>query len=295
MLDPNKFEPVLVCRPALAQDTASMLELTKTIWDGHDYVPQVWDQWLRDASSCLAVAELGDRMVGLARLARLGENDWWDQGLRVHPEFRNRGIASHLHEYLLDVWQRTGNGTLRFTTTSDRFPVHHLAERTGFEQVGEFTFFVAPAIMGQSTHFTRLSAEQSGEALKFIQQSALLDWQYGLLNWGWEWTTPELKWLLDAIEKGYAWWWNDRQGLLLAYIDKDDETNEQALAVELLAGPLEIAVDLLQDFRSLAAAEGYDNAVWVASLRDELAPILEQAGYTRAWDNSVYLYARKHA
>lgn len=295
MLNPNKFNPVLVCRPALAQDTAGMLELTKTVFDGHDYVPHEWDQWLRDASSCLTVAELGGRLVGLARLARLGENDWWDQGLRVHPDFRDRGIASHLHEYLLDVWQRTGNGTLRFTTTSDRLPVHHLAERTGFERVGEFTWFLAPALPEVHSQFTPIKAEEAEAALAFALQSDLMEWQFGLLSLGWEWTTPELKWFLDAIEHENAWWWKNKQGLLLAYTDDDDDKNNPALAVALIAGPLEIAVELMLDFRRLAAAEGYGRAVWVASLSEQLAPIISQAGYARAWDNSVYLYAKKHA
>lgn len=286
--------PIVVCRPALAQDTAAMRDITRTLWDGHDYVPHDWEQWLRDASGCLAVAELGGRVVGLARLTRFGEQDWWDQALRVHPDFRGQGIARHLHEYLLATWEHIGSGILRLTTTADRYPVHHMAETTGFERVGEFTFFVAPAIKDQPHAFTIMTAKQAEDALTFIQHSALMDWQYGLLNWGWEWTTPELRWIQDAIEQGHAWWWRGGQGLLLAYIDEDDETNEKALAVQLLAGSQEIAVEIIQDFRRLAAAQGYQNSVWVASLRDEIAPILQQAGYVRGWDNSVYLYAKKH-
>jgi GNAT superfamily N-acetyltransferase len=289
------FSPILVCRPALAQDTPAMLEITRTIWDGQDYVPYEWDRWLHDASGCLAVAELSGRVVGLVRLTQFGEQDWWEQGLRVHPDFRGQGIASHLYEYLLATWQRIGSGTLRFTTTSDRAPVHHLAERTGFEHVGEFTAFLAEAITDQSHHFTHITLEQAEGALTFAQHSALWEWQYGLLTWGWEWTTPELKWFLEVVEKGHAWWWKNRQSLILAYIDEDDDDHDHSLAVELLAGPLEFAVEVLLDFRRLAGAEGYKQALWVASLRDELAPVLKQAGYIRSWDNSVYLYARKHA
>ena len=295
MLSSDLLDPVLVCRPALAQDTLAMQEITRTIWDGHDYVPHEWDRWLRDSSGCLAVAELGGRVVGLARLAHFGEQDWWDQGLRVHPDFRGQGIASHLHEYLLSWWQRFGTGVLRLTTTADRYPVHHLTERTGFERIGEFTFFAAPAIKNHSHQFTPLLVGQAQEALVFVRQSPLLDWQYGLLNWGWEWTSPELKWILEAIEKGRAWWWKDRQGLLLAYVEEGDEDDPPALAIALVAGPLEIAAQILQDFRSLAGSEGYDDAAWVASLGNQLAPILSQTGYTRHWDNSVYLYAKKHA
>lgn len=295
MMDIDISKPILVCRPALAQDTPAMQEITRTIWDGHDYVPREWGHWLGDASGCLAVAELGGRVVGLARLTQFSEQDWWDQALRVHPEFRGQGIASHLHEYLLDCWQRVGRGILRLTTTADRFPVHHLAERSGFARIGEFTFFAAPAIRDQPHHFTPLVVEDGEAALAIIQNSPLMDLQYGLLNWGWEWTSPELKWVLEAIDKGHAWWWKNRQGLLLAYIDDGDEGESPALTIALVAGPLEIAVGILDDFRRLAGGKDFDDAAWVASLGDELAPILHQAGYTRQWDNSVYLYAKKHA
>ncbi|HWQ83852.1 MAG TPA: GNAT family N-acetyltransferase [Anaerolineales bacterium] len=288
-------DPILVCRPALAQDTPAMWEITRTTFDGHDYVPHEWDQWLREASGCLAVVELGGKVVGLARLTRFGERDWWNQALRVHPDFRGQGVASHLNKYLFERWMQIGSGTLRFTTTADRYPVQHLAEQTGFVRVGEFTAFIAPAIKEQPDQFTLISREQSGDALDFIQQSPLLDWQYGLLNWGWEWTTPELQWIQKAIEKRHAWWWKDGQGLILAYVDKDDQVNEESLAVELLAGTPETAVDMLVDFRRLAAGEGYADALWTASLQDRLAPVLAQAGYIRAWDNSVYLYAIKHS
>lgn len=288
-------KPILVCRPALAQDTPAMQEITRTIWDGHDYVPREWDHWLSDASGCLAIAELGGRVVGLARLTRFGEYDWWDQALRVHPDFRGQGIASHLHKYLLEYWERTGTGILRMTTTADRFPVHHLAEQSGFERIGEFTFFAAPAILDQPHQFSAMSAEQAQEAMMFIQQSPAMDWQCGLLNWGWEWTSPERKWILEAIDKDHAWWWNDRQGLLLAYIEEGDEGENPALTVALVAGSSEIIPIMLEDFRRLAGEMEFEDAAWVASLGEEVAPILRQAGYTRQWDNSVFLYAKKHA
>lgn len=287
--------PIIVCRPALAQDTPAMLEITRTIWDGHDYVPQVWDEWLRDAGGCLAVAEYGGKVVGLARLARFGDLDWWNQGLRVHPDFRGKGIASHLYEYILSCWNRIGSGTLRFTTTADRYPVHHLAERTGFERIGEFTAFTAPAVEEAPTWFKPITLKEAEYSIAFARSSALLEWQYGLINWGWEWTTPEMKWFLEAIAQGHAWWWKDGQGLLLTYIDELDDAEDKALAVALMAGPLEIAAEMMLDFRRLAAVQNYREAVWVAAIRPELDPILQQAGFRRAWDNSVYLYAKEYA
>jgi hypothetical protein len=42
----QKNQPI-VCRPALPKDTPDVMELTRTIWEGEDYVPKVWGSGLR--------------------------------------------------------------------------------------------------------------------------------------------------------------------------------------------------------------------------------------------------------
>ena len=121
---------VLVCRPGLAMDTADVLALTRTIWEGHDYVPQIWSTWLIDSDGLLAVAQLGSHVVGLVKLSYLSPGEWWMEGLRVDPAYEGQRIASHLHEYVIDFWQRQGDGVVRLTTY--RPAVIHLCERTGF-------------------------------------------------------------------------------------------------------------------------------------------------------------------
>ncbi len=98
----------LVCRPALPADTADVMELTRTIWQGEDYVPAVWAEWLEDCQGWLAVAQYGVHVVGLCKLSRLGAGEWWLQGLRVHPEHEGRGFASRLHDYLMGAWEQAG-------------------------------------------------------------------------------------------------------------------------------------------------------------------------------------------
>ena len=44
-----------------------MLEFCKLIWDGHDYIPYVWDEWMADSSGEMFVAEYGGKAVVLAR------------------------------------------------------------------------------------------------------------------------------------------------------------------------------------------------------------------------------------
>jgi CBS domain-containing protein len=60
------FNPDLVlCRPALQKDTDDMLELCSHIWEGGDYIPSVWDEWMADPEGLLGVAEMDGRVVGI--------------------------------------------------------------------------------------------------------------------------------------------------------------------------------------------------------------------------------------
>ena len=98
----------VVCRPGLPLDTPGMLKLTSQIWEGEDYVPKVWHEWLFDPDGLLCVAELQGKVVGIGKLTRLSERDWWLEGLRVHPQYEGQRIASRIHSYLLEIWQKIG-------------------------------------------------------------------------------------------------------------------------------------------------------------------------------------------
>jgi hypothetical protein len=54
-------EPRVVIRPALPLDREAVLEFCKFIWDGHDYIPDVWDDWMADPSGEMFVAEYAGR------------------------------------------------------------------------------------------------------------------------------------------------------------------------------------------------------------------------------------------
>jgi GNAT superfamily N-acetyltransferase len=179
-------------RPARQEDTPDVLELTRTIWDGEDYIPYVWQDWLADPQGRLAVADHEGRVVGLGKLTRLSEEDWWLEGLRVHPEYQGHGIASQLNEYLVGYWLENGNGIVRLATSTARLPVHHLCERLGFEKVIEYTPFVAPTIEGESDEpgFQLMTETDVPEGIAYALHSQSLALSSGLMDLSWQWAPP---------------------------------------------------------------------------------------------------------
>lgn len=285
-------------RPARESDTADMLEVTRDVFEGQDYVPAEWANWLADPEGALLVAEHEGRVIGLGKLTHIQAEDWWLQGLRVHPEFTGRGVATQITEALVRAWQTQGNGAVRLATSSQRLPVHRICERLGFVKVGEYTVYVALATdkclsdAGElEQDFQRLKANEAEAAEAFALNSPSLRLTGGLMDLCWEWAPPRAVYLQQASERGQAWWWRGGEGLLAVHIDQDEDEPEQPY-LELAACEIVALRALLLDYRRLAAGLGYTQATWNAPLHPELAPILEAAGFRRDWEHALCVYSK---
>ena len=135
--------PRVICRPALPSDAADVLEFTKFIWDGHDYIKYVWQDWLADPHGLLVVAQYGRHAVGLGKITLLAPGQWWLEGVRVDPNYQGLKIGSHVMEYM-DQWLlENGHGDVRYMTSSERFQMHHLGGRLGYTKLGEVRSYKA--------------------------------------------------------------------------------------------------------------------------------------------------------
>jgi GNAT superfamily N-acetyltransferase len=300
MLSPESLRPPqvfrLVCRPALPKDTPNVMELTSKIWEGHDYIPSVWADWLHDPEGLMAVAEFGGRVVGLSKLTRLSPSEWWLEGLRVHPEYEGRGIASHVHAYLMEYWQHQGGGAIRLATASYRKAVHHLSLRSGLHKAAELTHYAAEAIPGQSGRFALVKAGEETEAADFALRQSLPTCPNRLMSIGWQWVALSAGWIATAVRRGQAWWWlgdqEERRGVLLAQLDDEEETADK-LRIQLLACSLENLVACLEDYRRLAGSLGYQQVGWMAPLDPTLEVALLEAGFKRDWEDSLFIFEKE--
>jgi GNAT superfamily N-acetyltransferase len=285
----------IVCRPALPKDTPDVMELTRTIWDGHDYIPHVWNDWLADSHGLLASAEYKGQVVGLGKLTRLAEQQWWLEGLRVHPDYQGRHIASHIMEYLYDYWKMTASGAIRLATASYRLSVQHLCDRFGFQKLGEFSEFSAPAISftGSAAEigFSPVQAGQEAEAAQFARQCASLDLSHGFIDLGYQWASPDTIHFIKTTRESHAWWWHTNKGLLMM-MDWREDDDQISSRIMLIGCQITDLPTMLQDARRLTAIKGHARLGWIASLQPELQPILQAASFKRDWEEAVFVYEK---
>jgi len=295
-------DPRLVCRPALSSDTADVLEFTKRIWEGEDYIKDVWQDWLHDPCGVLVIAQYGSHAVGMAKVTFISPGQWWLEGLRVDPAHQGLRISSHLHEYTNAWWLENGDGVVRLMTSSERVQVHHLCERTGYARAGEVISYrslplprAAPSQAGRqaaaSAAFQAVAEDQVPPALAFA--SAHLDYADGLMDSGWRFSAPARDALGRSAGHGHLHWWRGRQGLLSTFEDEQD--GEPFLAIGFAAiAQLSSLSDLLRDASSLSLLQGYTGVCWLAPAQEPVQTSLRNAGYTTEWEHTGFLYARPH-
>jgi len=285
---PSFSSPQIVCRPALPSDAADVLEFTKFIWDGHDYIKYVWHDWLADPHGLLVVAQYGGHAVGLGKITLLAPGQWWLEGVRIDPKYQGLKIGSHLMEYMDEWLQENGYRVVRYMTSSERFQMHHLGGRLGYKKIGEVRSYQAPALEDSINAFTAAPIQQVAQAVEF--SSLHLAHARGLMDSGWKFSAPDTATLENKAHQEKLFWWHGRDGLFTYWADEED--GEKTLGIGIAACEMNALADMLMDIRRLAHARGFVSVIWLAPVKGEVETALKNAGFTTDWDTTGFLYEK---
>jgi GNAT superfamily N-acetyltransferase len=292
----------VLCRPILERDLRDIQEFCKTIWDGHDYVPQVIDDWFLDARGIFAVAEYEGHAIACSKVTWLAEGQWWLEGFRVDPKYQGHKVGSLIHHYVDQWWLEQGSGVIRLMTNSKNKTVHHLCEHTGYTKSFEVRGYHARALSARVNRFT--FAVPNAKDLEAVVQFALASPSMAVTNclvdFGWRILNPTSNRALtdlflpqENFEDNIFWWRNDK-GLLVVWDDFDPGEGEHTMGIGILACELEDMSAFLRDVRHLAAQQKKTSIFWLAPVDGQVELALKQAGYSTDWDNTAYIFEKKH-
>jgi len=287
------YSPIVTIRPTLPSDRAEVFEFCKTIWDGQDYVPEVFDEWLADPRGQMFSAVYAGRAVGLTRLVETAPGQWWLEGFRVDPQLQGQKIGSRLHRYAIDWWQEHGSGVLRLWTNTWRVKVHHLCEQDGFVRTLQRAPYNAPPLAPRdSTHLTPLAESDFAAAIDFALRPEFAPRERGMLDAWWQSITPDqsaLRWLVDN-SAGCAFWWREREGLVCTW--HAEEHGQLISMVGLLSCAETDIPAILTELRQHPSQSGYEIISWRAPVRPDLDAMLQAAGFIRDDGDAVFQYEK---
>ncbi|WP_208023595.1 GNAT family N-acetyltransferase [Halorussus pelagicus] len=101
-------------REARHDDYDEIAAFTQDTWperDGGDYIPDIYHDWIDGEDKRTAVAVVDGEVAGLAQAVMLSDWEAWNQGMRVNPEFRGRGVSVKVSEDLFE-WAREQGATI---------------------------------------------------------------------------------------------------------------------------------------------------------------------------------------
>ncbi len=136
----------LVMRPVRPADEDRVLEITKDIWEGRDYIPRVFDRWVSDAGAEFQAAEVEGVVVGLQRIRPYAPGLIWYEGLRVASTHRRRGIARAMLDNAIEEARQHGFREMRLATRDS--PAVNLFESVGFRRLIEMGWWRGMRVEG---------------------------------------------------------------------------------------------------------------------------------------------------
>ncbi len=130
----------LSIRIAAMDDMEDIAAISRTTWDGDDYLEKKALRWIRDRS--LYAGELDGVVVGTFRLSHMPQGVLWMEGLRVHKDYRNRGYGRQLADASFEVGKKIiENGKakcMEFSTYFKNLESIHISVSQGFRVVNRF-------------------------------------------------------------------------------------------------------------------------------------------------------------
>jgi RimJ/RimL family protein N-acetyltransferase len=245
---------VFTLRPMTPADKPAVLGIASRTWEGSDYLPFVFDDWIADTDGEFVAALLEGRVVGCGKLSFLTPYDAWLEGLRKNPDVTQGGLAELINRYFLRrLAGRHGLRSIRFSTSVFNVRSIAVSERIGFRRRCTFTCRNWTAKCGE---LDRAASPRAGpaavvrdpaEVRRFVQSSSLLEAAGGLMCEGWRvypysWELFQDRYLdpgrcLGVLEggrlAGLAAFVHDirfrHTYLKLAFVDADDRGTADAL------------------------------------------------------------------
>ena len=136
----------LTLRPVRPADRDRVTEITRDVFEGNDYVPRVFDEWVADASAAFQALEVDGEVVGVQRLRPYGPGLIWYEGLRIAPTHRRRGFARAMLDSATAEAREQGFKEMRLATQNE--PAAALFESRGFQRLIDLRWWRAPRLEG---------------------------------------------------------------------------------------------------------------------------------------------------
>jgi len=263
-------------RPAQAQDRDAILAFCRHTFQWGDYIAEVWDQWLNDATGFLIVGEIENQPVGLLHARPIEGNVVWLEGMRVHPDFRRRGVSAAM-DATARAWARARGCRFARLATSTR---NEIAQKSiaasGYQIVARFSEWTADAKPGE---LARIATASDRETIFSLWRDfpPRAEGNVLLPNRDWRWTNLTRARVEHALASAQVR--ATEHGWMFMHDEAGDDW--RALIVHALVGEEPALASLASAARAEADYRGFPRVEIMVADTPLLTTALEHAGFVR--------------
>ncbi len=258
-------------------DYPDVIEIVRDIWDGDDYVPLVFIDWIQEKGSYCRGLFVNEKLVGFSRLKRLSNTIGWLQGLRVDPSEQGKGYGRMIAEKMVDFCFSVGLKDLYFSTYFDNKSSIHIHERIGFERIGTYTNLYKP--VDKPPRHSPQGCITLDESLPIVREGFWNGWSFypqGTESW-WRFL-PEY---LTLIE-------NSSGNRIVVARNCEFDRSLEISFVECNSGRL--SDDIILHTEKLCYNRGHSEIHLMLPSDAEIAPFIENGYSFFERENDVFLY-----
>ncbi len=116
-------------------DKKEVLRISSQIWEGDDYVSNVFDKWVTDDDGLFTGYWENEKLIGFGRMRFLTPTDIWLEALRKDPHTNFKGVGNKIAKYYMKQLKGKKINSVRFSTYFGNIASIKLNEKLGFNKI----------------------------------------------------------------------------------------------------------------------------------------------------------------
>lgn len=166
------------------KDKQNVLEISKHIWEGDDYISQVFDDWVSNPNGLFCGLWEDGNLVGFGKLTHLSEKDIWLEGLRKDEKSGAKKVGEKLSGFYIKYLEGKQINSVRFSTYFGNIASIKLNEKLGFKHIHTLSLKFKPINKKLHSKYN-LSNYEFADVKKYIESSSYLKGTKGFIAKGW--------------------------------------------------------------------------------------------------------------
>jgi hypothetical protein len=229
-------------RPADTSDIPAIKSLSEGIWGGGDYLPRIIGDWISEGG--VYVGLVHGAIVGVSRIHKLADDEWWLEGLRVAVAQQGQGYGRELHNLTLEELKRIGNGIVRFASADTNHSIPP-GLKSGFREILRLPFAFAELPHHHTVKHpwqkvleekqVSISNQTSPRVKELMKVACQTDYD-GLIRNGWEFYNYNTERLNSWLAQGVVLTTSGEGGVTAAAVLSTDYERPNNWDLNMLAG-----------------------------------------------------------